>query len=382
MYLTFGLLSILGLSKLDDYNQVNATVVLEGLFLFLSFITIISSNFKQQEKKFLSISILIILYILVSGVIAIGFQERNVMDFLGAYKAFFYISIICLYIKDDVFSLKVTKNIFYFLLIVFLLKYSTSRLFFGILRPGVFTENNFELGLLCLMYLALSDFLGKYKSSTFIVLAVVIVLSGSRSGVASLCVLYFATHVTKIDLRLAFKLGTLVLLFYFSFILFMNQADGDVANIDRYRFLLVFLDEIESWGIVNYLFGTMPITPLQPSSCSTLSFYDGLYSYSGDGTCYPVILHAYLLRVILVHGLIGLFAMLFIYWLLFAHSRLSKAKILGFFMIVLCNSLSVSAVNSIYFTFGILFIMSSKSWHININKIIVHKEKDKLLTIK
>lgn len=369
MYPTFGLLSILGLSKLDGFNHVNATIILEGLFLFLSFITIFSNKFKKQEQNFLIISILLISYISISGILAIVVQERNLLDFLREYKAFVYLSLICFYIKHDVFTCKVTKNIFYLLLIVFLLKYTVAILFLGISRPGVFTENNFELSLLCLMYLALSDHLGKYKSFTFIILTIIVILSGSRSGMASLCFLYVGTYLTKLDLKLALKLGLLSILAILSVSLFIDRLTGDISSIDRFRFLLVFIDEIQPWGLVNYLLGTMPITPLHPYSCDTLSYYDALNSFSGDGSCYPVILHSYILRVILVHGLIGLLALLIIYWSLLSYLRLSKIKIFTFVMIALCSAISVSSINSIYFTFGILFLMSTKSWNQEVHKV-------------
>ncbi len=52
-------------------------------------------------------------------------------------------------------------------------------------------------------------------------------------------------------------------------------------------------------------------TPLLPASCADLSYYQTLFSYAGDGRCYSVILHSFIMRVIYDHGIIGFAFLIF-----------------------------------------------------------------------
>ncbi|WP_216073902.1 hypothetical protein, partial [Acinetobacter baumannii] len=91
-----------------------------------------------------------------------------------------------------------------------------------------------------------------------------------------------------------------------------------------------------------------PITALSPESCRSLSFYDVLFSYSGNGSCYSVILHSYFFRVIFDHGAFGLvllFSFLAVALRKYGYSKMDVGVVIG---ILSASALSVSAMNSVF----------------------------------
>jgi len=91
--------------------------------------------------------------------------------------------------------------------------------------------------------------------------------------------------------------------------------------------------------------------------CSRLSFYDALFSYSGNGSCYSVVLHSFNMRILFDHGVIVAFICGSLLWKFMAGSP-GKAKCCVIALLVL-NGLSVSSLNSIYAALGLVFILSA-----------------------
>jgi hypothetical protein len=362
IYTIFFMSSIFGLVRLDGYNYLNVTLILECFLIFSTVIAILGSPFKSQDLSILLAGVVSLGYVAFSAIISLIFGGDNILDFLREYKVFIYILFLSMFVNYPMFSFKMTKSIFQFLIFAFIVKYSISVFLLEVHRPGIFTENNFELCLLLLLFLALSDKFGTNKNIYFVLLSFIVIISGSRSGMASLLCIYFASYNHKFDIYLLLKVLVGLALIIYSLNLVMSRISDDVISTDRIRFLMVFFNEIREWGVLNYLFGTMPITPLQPVNCDQLSYYNSLNSFSGDGSCYSVILHSFILRVVFVHGGVGLVALIWFYWSIFRHLKVSRRKIIGFFGVVFCSSLSISSINSVYFIIGTLFLMSSQKW--------------------
>ena len=77
-----------------------------------------------------------------------------------------------------------------------------------------------------------------------------------------------------------------------------------------------------------------------------------IYSYSGDGTCYSVILHSFLLRVIYDHGLLG-FMFLMGVVAIYLNKFSLKAKIC-ILLIIISTALSVSSLNNVYVALALI----------------------------
>ncbi|HEC0375713.1 TPA: hypothetical protein R1R29_005220, partial [Escherichia coli] len=79
-----------------------------------------------------------------------------------------------------------------------------------------------------------------------------------------------------------------------------------------------------------------------------------LFSFSGNGSCYSVILHSFNMRVIYDHGL-AVTALTFIY-LIGVMKNAKRHQRLCVILIVLASGLSVSALNNVYTTLGIALV--------------------------
>tara|TARA_B110000196_G_C21108838_1_gene646638 strand:- start:289 stop:1443 length:1155 start_codon:yes stop_codon:yes gene_type:complete len=355
---TFMILSLTGLVNIGDYNFLNATVIFEGLFFLMA---LLSLFFLRNDYSGYVFQIVFVAFFVVNFILMKMGEPRDIKDFLQAYKAFIYAPFLVFFINAKIISLEKSVSLFGVLLFVFILKYALS-LALGFDRPGVYTENNFELGFLMLFYLAVADHLGDKKLIYFVALAVVVALSGSRSAMVALVLLYVFIYLRGVSIKTVIKIIPLIALSLLAIYIFSDRMVGDVYTIDRVKFLEVFIYQISNWEWYNFLFGTYPITPLDAQGCIALQYYKVLFSYSGDGSCYSVVLHSYLLRILFDNGIFGLILLMVFYTWIMRKARLETWKVLAFLSIVFCNSLSVSAVNSVYFSLGIMFLLLSNRW--------------------
>ncbi|WP_437396045.1 hypothetical protein [Flagellimonas lutimaris] len=199
-------------------------------------------------------------------------------------------------------------------------------------------------------------------------------MSGSKSGLLILLFILFLVNIKILVSRIYIIIPSAIALVILVFLIFKSRMGGkfDIEKIDRFKFLMVFLEETKDWTVMDFLFGAERITALSLESCKKLSFYKELFSYENDGSCYSVIFHSYILRVIYDHGiLIFLFMLLFVHKLI-ALSGFSRKNSFAVIGIALINGLSVSSFNSVYFIAGLSFFL------IMDRKI---KEKNKHMTI-
>jgi hypothetical protein len=361
-------LLVAGVSNFDGYNTFDATLIFESFFLIYSIFILF---FLPRRKSILAIQVILVGYCALSFCVSYFVSDNDVRDFLQGNKAYFYCVMLSLFVGVKFFSFRLVWSILAISIIIFFLKYSVS-VFFGFSeRPGVFTENNFELPFLIIIFLAVYDRLGSRKGIVFLGLFVVVGLSGSRSAILSLCILYVFTFVSEFDRKIIFRLIFFLLLLGAAFSIFISRYDGDLYSIDRFSFFLVFLGEIETWEISNYVFGSMPMTPLSPSACEQLKYYEVLFSFAGDGSCYSVVLHSFVLRLIYDHGFFGLVLLAGTYLYLFAKVSLPRKKVWCFLLIAFVNAMSVSSLNNIYFAIAVVVLMSSQTWRqVSSEKII------------
>lgn len=342
----FYLLALTGILDRNWYNLLPANFVFEGL-LFLSALFL----FGHLSKKMLPFLLVGIFYFSVTAILAY-FNRVHVLDYLQAYKAFIYIIPLCFFFNKNIFSERQVVVFLKVLFVLFLVKYSYSVLLnfnprMGT-RPAIFVENNFELIFLISLFYVFRDAFLEKKTFWFVILSVIVLLSGSRSSLLALLVAFYGVYLNRFSLRTIFYYGAFIILLLITASIFESRMAGGIETIDRFKFMLLFLEEVKHWTVLQFIFGSEPLTPMSFETCKALSFYNRLYSFAGDDTCYSVILHSYFFRVIFDHGVFGLvFLFYFIYYCLTrkGFSKFDSLIVLG---ILSASALSVSAMNSIF----------------------------------
>lgn len=321
-------------------------------------------SLNKINKRVKSLSILLLGYLIYSTIIAFNGIAINMYDYLLAYLAFFYMFMLLFFVRKEYFSKKIIERLFLILIAAFFLKYLISIIFGFSTRPGLFTENNFELMFLSLLYIAYYHIQGRINFCFMSILIGIFILSGSKSGIVTLIFTLFILHFKKKYLKIKFLhyylFLTIFVLFAVVRVFGRLENDGGIENIDRVKFLLVFLENIEDWNWMNYFVGSPLLTPLNDSSCSALSYYDRLFSFKNDGSCYSVVLHSFILRLIFDHGILGLLFILYFLnriLLVTGYNLNERLAIIGVFIL---NGFSVSSVNSIYGIIGLVLLITVK----------------------
>lgn len=356
IFFVFTILCLGGIFYPAGYNFLPANSILESFLLFLVFL-----NFGTINKKISFFILLSGLYIIITSSLAV-YRNINILDYLMAYKSFIYIIILSFFVDKKIFDLNFVNKFFTILCLFFMVKYLYMNILLIDHRPGLFTENNFELMLLAIIFYLKTILNDKVILFDIVMLFLLFILSGSRSGIVIFAFVLFMIYGIKFDKKMIFKIflfGLLLIIIYF---IFLERSGGaiDINKIDRFMFLTNFINDVSEWNFFDYLTGTQVLTPMSDQTCQNLSYYSSLFSYKNDGVCYSVILHSYILRAIYDHGILGLSFVFYFYYKALRISGYKFLQTLTFIGIPLLNSISVSAFNSIYFAFAILIVLSAK----------------------
>mgnify|MGYP006925657779 FL=1 len=293
----------------------------------------------------------------IVGLLATG---APLVDFVQAYKWVFYLLAFTMAIGQKLAWPRTLASATWMILAIWLAKYSYDALVLHSPRPYLVAENNYELALISGLVIVTYEHLGRRRLTAILLLGALVGLSGSRSAaVAFLVVAAFA--LTRPGPRAALRSTIAALcvpmLAYGVYEVFRDRAEAN--GVDRLTFLNFFLAEVHNWNIVDWLFGSPPITPLNFSTCSALSFYADLLSSRGDGSCYAVILHVFVLRVTFDAGLLGLALAFGLAYYAMTLGGVSLGIRLALIGTAVANSLSVSGLNNAFVALPILLAILS-----------------------
>ena len=362
----FIILYIISLYALVRAHSASSTLfnnIYELFFMILAFLSLT----KIHKKIFLLFSVSALYFILSAAYILI-FTDGYILDFLLIYKFFVYAILLSILFKKQFVSETSFFHFYKFLVAVFALKYFFV-VFFKSSRPTLFFENNFELMLLSLVFYLYYVLKGKVSLKHQVIISVIFLLAQSISGLLILVFVLGMVNIKQILKKIHIVIPGIILLGVGTIYVLKDRLGGelDFRNNDRFKFLTVFLNEIENWDFINYLFGASRITPLSEGACRKLGYWQSLFSYSGDGSCYSVVLHSYIFRVVFDHGFIGLLFICYFVYSIIIRSGFSRNDGLTVLGIVFINGISVSSFNSIYFVLGIMFFLIVKK---NSNDVI------------
>lgn len=335
-----------------SYGPISATVVLDAWVV----VFVLWCLFRGKTRAYLLLFALLgYLLTRVVPAMAIG---APLEDFLQAYRWVLYLIAIALALGRTWGPIDGLVRVTWALVIAATMKSLATYVLLGPgERPGLLLENNFEIALFCGLAAVLYAHLGRKRGWMIVTLGLLTALSGSRSGAVVFVVLalYAVSQLRSNNLltRYVLALGAVALL-VFPIAVFTERSEGTVYRIDRLNFLDVFITETRGWSPLTWLFGTTPITPLSPGSCSALSAYPLLFSSTGDGSCYVVILHAFLLRVVFDAGLIGLALSIVVPWVVMRRAGVTRLLTATLTVIAIANGASVSGLNNPYVALPII----------------------------
>lgn len=348
-------LALISLALFITAEQSIATPVFE-----LITIVYCLSSITRPKKKIFLIGFVSVAYVLSSYLFSTFAKNTNSLDFILAFKAYIYLALLTLCSGKAVFPHARLSQLTKFLMVVFILKYGVSKILLSIDRPIVFTENNYELIFLLIIYYIDFTFTKKIEPFWLAILILTFFLSGSRSSIVALAFMIPFITMKRFDYKIIIGMLVLGIVSMGVYFMFIERLSGNsVESIDRVRFFNFFLYEVRNWSIIDFALGASRLTPLTNSTCNALSYYSTLLSFNGDGTCYSVIFHSYILRAIFDHGLI-LFSFLVAsigYFL--STSGFTKPQIVCVIGILFITSLSVSSFNNAYVALAIAIAIST-----------------------
>jgi hypothetical protein len=321
-------------------------------------ILIVFINLNKIHKKTLLLFLSSASYFFFSLIYILIFKDAHILDFLLIYKFFIYAMFLSIMFGKQFLSKETFYRFYKFLVIIFILKY-----FIGFVsgrhRPTLFFENNFELMLLSLLFYLYNNLKGKVSGLHQIILIMIFIFSKSISGLLTILFVLAMVNKKHIIRKIHLILPSAIIVFISVLYVVKDRLNGklDFTQNVRFKFLNVFLNEIENWEFSNYLFGAPRITQLSNLACSRLGYWQSLFSYSGDGSCYSVIFHSYILRAIFDHGFLGFIFISYFVYSIIKRSGHSITTALTVLVVVIINGLSVSSFNSIYFALGTLFYL-------------------------
>lgn len=354
----FILLGIGSFVSITSYNIFFPNAVFE-LLLF----TVIIVSFPHYQFSFTSVLIFFtsLFYFLWQFLnFKLNGTAGTLSDFLMIHKVFIYMSFLVCVGRMRVINNETILLIYKVLSIGMFVKYSISHVFGIDDRPGFFTENNFEIMLLLFLFLAVIRIKKELTISSIIFPVVIILLSGSRSGILGMAAMFLFLDLSKYGVTRFRKFLASVFILALSAGLFILRLDNmSVEDIDRFKFFLVFIDEVQPWGMYEWLVGNPSITPLSYDSASFFNYYYLLFSDYDNNLGFSVLFHSFVLRMLFDHGILGLLFVFISTWWILNKANLSRSEVFAVISVLVLNSTSVSSLNSIYAIWGIIFLLNA-----------------------
>jgi hypothetical protein len=354
-----------------------AEYALEGLFLTYSSLAIWWAKRNEFLASITFVRWTCLGYLGLSYIYAVQIKGANVEDFLLIYKSFIYLFFLSLLAGKKLMTYEGTNRLFFILLGLFFIKYVAMIVVKGDDRPILYMENNFELMLLYALFLIRYTVTKEKAMMLLGLVGLITILSLSRSCLLMFSVLVIFVFYDSYKKTRVFIIPGAILILGGVILFIFSQRDSSLEDIDRFKFMLVWWSQVKDWSLFEWLFGAPRITNLTPNACMFfMHWYDTLFSRSGNGTCYSVVFHSFLLRAIYDHGILGLVFIIFASYKLLTVSGVKKIVAWVFVTIVIINGLSVSSFNNLFFAISTVFLMATNTVFANLVSDEIDEEKE------
>lgn len=366
--------------SLTSFINLNTRTIIEAKPVFeiyvIIFLLIAFFRGKKRLAKQKFFLLVICISILLISIFKFLYKPHlaKFSDYLIIYKSIYYLTILLLASTYGKLNKSTITDLFDWLKYIFLFKYVFVIIANGssFVRPDLFVENNFELIFLLLLFIGKNAINGKPSKLDIIIVSCIFIISGSRSALFSLIIVLFLSDYGQGLKYTIAKYGlTIVAILAFVYVFLQRMGTGEISSIDRVQFLLLFYNELQSWEILNFLFGSPFLSPVSQSTASALSYYSELFSNHNNLIAFSVVYHSYLLRIIYDFGFLGLAFILYVFIQLLNNIGLKRRFKLQIFLIIIATGLSVSSLNSVFVAFGLMLIIISDNYtrlHLNNEK--------------
>jgi hypothetical protein len=198
-------------------------------------------------------------------------------DYFVAYKSFYYLVVLYPFVAVRFISESTSVALVKFAVIAFLFKYAITSA--GLLpvydasRPYLLFENNFEILFLLILFSTMHNRLGAHSVRYILMLGLVVILSGSRSGAMGFffVVVSFMWRSGVLKFRIQ-NIAAIIMGALFVYGLFYSRGVTNVEDIDRFHMFDVMRSEAADWGVWDYLFGSPAVTPLSDWACGKMVY--------------------------------------------------------------------------------------------------------------
>jgi len=209
-------------------------------------------------------------------------------------------------------------------------------------RPLIFYENNFEL--LALMMIFSPGIIHKLTNWKFVLflLGCIVLRSGSLSVLLSYLIL--VATVSNVKMKLALLVVSVPTVLF----VFFQKGVTEVSSLDRFIFASI---AYETWNSLSFLEKILSfnIVEVAPRWNEYLNFY----KLSVNGVNYPVSLHSFHLRLILMYGIAGYLLINTVLYLILPDDRKVRRVI---FFVLFISGLSISSYNNMFAFLGLYII--------------------------
>ena len=336
----------------------NATNLLEILFIIL-----VIFNISLNDKKHVVIGVSFLFFLSIITLYSLYISD-SLYDITRAQKWLFYFGMIFFTQKKrNSLQFEEILRVYKLLTISTLTIYSLQFIKFGIkTRPSLFTENNYEIALIIEFFLIIFFMAKKnneeLNSIWLWILVPITLLSSSRSGAISLflVVALLPRYRKKILKTFSFSRNRnifVICLSIWSLLFVIENRNQSIFSSDRANFFRIFVEELQKKGISEILFGNFQIIPLPVSVCEQFNYYSSLFQDHIAGSCFSVVFHSFVLRLIWDFGILGLI-ICFTAVFFATNSEFTNSFRLLVLIIALVNATSVSGPNNVYVVFPIL----------------------------
>lgn len=356
-------------------NLIKITIITLFGYWFIGSLT--ANSVKEIESFYIQVDYILFLIICIELLWRIKKVYFSYLSFIlaGVFIVTFAaninldIRIFLIHIKFVIYALIVSLNNqkksylqvwkYYWILIPVLILYVLG--WNKISRPLIFYENNFEL--LALIIIFSPGIIHKLTNWKFVlfVLGCIVIRSGSLSVLLSYLILVATVSNFRTKLVLVVASIPIVLSVFF------QKGVPDVSSLDRFIFAGI---AYETWNSLSLIekFLSFNIVEVAPRWNEYLNFYE----LSFNGVNYPVSLHSFHLRLVLVYGIAGYFLINTVLYLIMPDDRKVRRVV---FLVLFISGLSISSYNNMFAFLGLYIITKYSDFK---NKMVSYKNYEGL----